>query len=311
MGYFNYLQNFTYTDPDTGDVIIVKNILTRGKILEIIREQGSASLEYTIEDEERPETLAHRIYGRSDYHWLVLLYNEILDPYFQWPLSINEMEKHMESVYSGQALFIDAISLFDENKKQPFDRKELHFSKGDLVEQRNRAGEIVASGTVREWNPNLYKLVVEDVSGIFSGNTLPVSDRTSLMRNLYTVNKNGKLITSILMRVTNDNRYSLHHFEDGNGEYISPLYRKKELKDGGVVLESPATVLDRYVFGGVERNIELGIDESRESLGVANIVTNIEYEERKNETKRKIKLMRPEYIDPVLRDFRRLFSPQS
>jgi hypothetical protein len=53
---------------------------------------------------------------------------------------------------------------------------------------------------------------------------------------------------------------------------------------------------------------DLGVDSSGESLGYANIVTNIQYEEEKNDSKRKIKVMRPEYIDPVLRDFRRLFT---
>lgn len=311
MGYFNYLQNFAYTDPDTDEVIIVKNILTRGKILEILKDQASTSLEYIIEDEEKPETLAYRIYGRADYHWLILLFNEIIDPYFSWPLSVNEMEKHMDSVYSGQSLFIDAINLFDEDKKQALDRKALHFSVGDIVEQKNIEDEVIASATVKSWDPNYYKLVVEDVSGVFVGNALPFTDREGARRTLHTRNKNGKHITTSLMRVTSDNRYALHHFENQDKEYISPFYRKKILRDDGVVLESPATVLDRYVFGGLEKNIDLGIDQTGESLGTANIVTNIEYEERNNETKRNIRLMRPEYIDPVLRDFRRLFSLQS
>lgn len=308
MGYFNFLPNFAYRDQVTGRVILVKNILSRGKILDLVKEQGSVSLEYFIEDEEKPETLAHRIYGRSDYHWLILLYNEIIDPYFTWPLSVNEFETHMKDNYKGQSIFIDAPQLYDEDKKEYLDKKASHFEIGNIVEQRNLSGEVTAKATIIDWNPNLYKLVVDDVEGVFSGKSLPISNHESVRRDLYTRNKNGKTITTGLMRVTEDNKYALHHFEDGKGETISPFYRKKEIVTGGAVLENPSTVLHRYVFGGLERGIDMGIDESGESLGIANIVTNIEYEERKNEAKRKIKVMRPEYIDPVLRDFRKLFT---
>ena len=54
MGYFNFLPNVGYTD-DRGNLVLVKNILTRAKILDIIKETQATALEYTIRDEERPE----------------------------------------------------------------------------------------------------------------------------------------------------------------------------------------------------------------------------------------------------------------
>ena len=98
MGYFNFLSNVGYRN-DNGTFTIARNILTRGKIIDSIKESQSGYMEYTIKDEERPETLANRVYGRSDYHWIILLFNEILDPFFSWPLSVNEMEHQMQSIY--------------------------------------------------------------------------------------------------------------------------------------------------------------------------------------------------------------------
>jgi hypothetical protein len=54
--------------------------------------------------------------------------------------------------------------------------------------------------------------------------------------------------------------------------------------------------------------IDMGVDENDDSLGYANSITNISHEETVNEKKRNIKIMRPEYIDPLLRDFRKLFQ---
>lgn len=316
MGYFDFLPNVGYRNTETGNVVIAKNILTRGKILDILKESAAGALEYQIRDEERPETLANRVYGRSDYHWIILMYNEILDPYFQWPLSVNEFEKHMESVYGGQTLFVDPVGLFDLDKNSPLDRKARHFDTGDRVEQRNSSGEVIASGTIRLWDPSYYKLVVDQIEGTFelqgiavknSRTSTPIDDRTGLVRDIFSTTVNGKRISVPLVRINRDNKYALHHFETSESEVLSPLYRPRYLTETtNIPYETPSYIVERYVLGNSE-NFDLGIDYKGEPMGRVAIVTNIAHEERVNENKRKIKVMRPEYIDALLRDFRKLF----
>ena len=316
MGYFDFLPNVGYRNAENGNIVIAKNILTRGKILDILKESAAGALEYQIRDEEKPETLANRVYGRSDYHWIILLYIEILDPYFQWPLSVNELEKHMEAVYGGQTLFVDPIGLFDLDKNAPLDRKARHFDVGDRIEQRNSAGEVIATATIREWDPSYYKLVVDNIEGTFSlqgialknsTTSTPIYDRTELIRDLFSVTVNGKRISVPLVRINKDNKYALHHFETDAGEVLSPLYRPRYLTETtNIPYETPSYIIERYVLGNSE-NFDLGVDYKSEPLGRVAIVTNISHEERVNENKRKIKVMRPEYIDALLRDFRKLF----
>lgn len=302
MGYFDFLPSVAYPN-DGGGRIIVKDILVRGKILDSLRDAASAALEYTVEDEEKPETLAYRIYGRADYHWLILLFNEIHDPFFSWPMSINEMEKHMEASYSGKALFIDPVGLWDSDKERPLDRRVPHFAKGDLIQQKDISGSVVATAKVVSWDPNLYKVVVESVSGSFrlvgeaARHTAVISDRTLLTRDITTVNSRGKTITVPLVRITDDNRYALHRFENSAQEEISPWFS---------AIGNPIPIIDKYALGRSE-TIPMGENEIGENLGNATVVTNIVHEERVNEGKRRIRVMRPEYIDLVLRDFRSLF----
>ena len=52
MGYFDLLPNIAYPNYEGGNVI-AKNIVTRAKVLDSVREAQSAALEYTIEDGEK------------------------------------------------------------------------------------------------------------------------------------------------------------------------------------------------------------------------------------------------------------------
>lgn len=42
---------------------------------------------YWIQDGETPELLSYKFYGTTDYWWTILLFNDIYDPFFDWPLS--------------------------------------------------------------------------------------------------------------------------------------------------------------------------------------------------------------------------------
>lgn len=54
---------------------------------------------YFIKDGERPDTIAYDYYGSSDYAWLVLLANQIIDPYYQWPLTDAEFHDYLIAKY--------------------------------------------------------------------------------------------------------------------------------------------------------------------------------------------------------------------
>jgi len=43
-------------------------------------------LDYVVKDMERVEDVAYAFYGNPEYHWVILLINEIVDPRSEWPL---------------------------------------------------------------------------------------------------------------------------------------------------------------------------------------------------------------------------------
>lgn len=303
MSYFTFIPNTQYTF-DGQKTTIVKNILVRAKILESLRALIGSSAEYTVADGEKPEHIAHRVYGRADYHWIILMFNEIHDPYFSWPMSTNELERHMEKTYPGKALYINTGGVIEqgtgairnETRGVPHDRRLPHFEVGSTIRQVDASGNQIASGKIISWDPNLWKIVVEDVVGVFrlqgnAANTSLVLNPLSLARDIRCTNSQGQEISASLLRINDMNSYSLHHFENESQEVVSPWY----------VLPTTSTpLIERYVVGRQE------IIESAEGPYLA--VTNWQHEEKKNEAKRNIRVMTPNYIDPLLRELSRVFE---
>ena len=64
----------------------VRDISVRIDILENIKTDPYAFLPYTVKNGERAEEVAYLYYGNPKYVWIVYLSNNIIDPYFEWPL---------------------------------------------------------------------------------------------------------------------------------------------------------------------------------------------------------------------------------
>ena len=41
---------------------------------------------YDVQDGDTPSILAYQVYGDANKHWVILLFNNIINPYYDWPL---------------------------------------------------------------------------------------------------------------------------------------------------------------------------------------------------------------------------------
>ena len=80
--YFEKFPTTFYTLDDQKTVQIVRNIFLRLNINENIKNNLSLYDEYDVLDGETPEIVADKFYKNSQYHWLILHMNDILDPRF-------------------------------------------------------------------------------------------------------------------------------------------------------------------------------------------------------------------------------------
>jgi len=64
---------------------------------------------YDVVDGDTPESLAHKFYGDSKLHWIILISNNIMDVYTDWPMSVDRFERFVASKYDN----VDAIHHYE------------------------------------------------------------------------------------------------------------------------------------------------------------------------------------------------------
>ena len=77
--YFNNIPKILYQDRNTDTYKLVTNLLRRVKIRAKVKENAVLLDTYDVKNGETPEIIAHKYYGDSEYHWVVLIVNDITD----------------------------------------------------------------------------------------------------------------------------------------------------------------------------------------------------------------------------------------
>ena len=87
--------------PLDPDFLFVKNIWRRAEILTEFKSQITIFNEITVRDGERPEDIATAFYNNPFYNWTVLVANDIVDVYSQWPRSITQLQDFINQKYDN------------------------------------------------------------------------------------------------------------------------------------------------------------------------------------------------------------------
>ena len=109
MSYFARFPKIQFLDNT------IVNLTVGFQINNLIQDNAVAFLNYEVTDGQTPDNVAHDYYGRSSYEWLVLQVNFIMDPYFQWPLTIKDFEGFIKKKY-GSIAAAQATTIHCEHK---------------------------------------------------------------------------------------------------------------------------------------------------------------------------------------------------
>lgn len=105
--YLNSLPNLKYPslNPKSNslfDLDDVKNFFVRLIIREDIFQNVNFNTKYKIKGNERPDNVAEKVYGNSKLDWIVLLSNNIIDVYNEWPVEDFRFYEFLDNKYQGQ-----------------------------------------------------------------------------------------------------------------------------------------------------------------------------------------------------------------
>ena len=229
--YFEKFPLTFYSQDDLTSVQVVTNIMTRAVFSDEVKNNLSIFDEYDIKDGETPETLAYTVYGSTEYHWVILHTNDIIDARFDWPLTTYNLGQYVNGKYNDR----DGIHHYE-------DTNEL-YTNGNLYLTSNVAfGSFIANSVITN-NTNT--------------GTAIVTSKVSSSNIIITVSSGG--------------------FKTGD-------------------------LIKLYSNSAINANI------TATSFIAGTAVTNYDYEDTVNETKRRIKILKPEYLSSIEKDFNSKFE---
>jgi hypothetical protein len=100
--FFNYFPKTLYTSNNlTAGVDTVTNIIARFGFESTLKNNSAAFYKYNIQESDTPEIIASKYYDNPERHWIVLLFNDIMDPQFDWPLQYQPFIDYVNTKYSA------------------------------------------------------------------------------------------------------------------------------------------------------------------------------------------------------------------
>jgi len=297
--YFRQVPNFEYVNRnapahDISNFITVKNLFKRGKIRSDIFGNLSYFTKYKIIGDERPDNIAFKEYEDSSLDWVVLLSNNILNVQSEWPLPQTSLDEVLLDKYGNYDKLYSSIHHYE------------------TIEIKNSKGGVILPGgleTPNKWktNGNFIQATNTKVNQI-SGTDAKVATVT-----MYNGIKNLKVGSEVLINNVSSSVY--------NGRF--PV--TSVLKVGDVVIKFTYALpsipdVKQPEIGGteevtftVEGTVGVGNayyyeyydDNTYHTIPASNMtkaVTNYEYEMNKEDEKRNIFLLKPDYLNVVFND---------
>ena len=99
--YFTKFERGFYDIKGDGNLKLVTDLMTRVKVREKILNESMLYDTYDVPSGEKPEDTSFKHFGSSEYHWVILLTNNITDRYYDWPLSFQDFETYITNKYDN------------------------------------------------------------------------------------------------------------------------------------------------------------------------------------------------------------------
>ena len=166
--YFSYFPQILYDAVGKGDYKVVTNLLNRVVMKKGLKEIAAVFDTIDVQGEMTPEALAEEYYGNQNYYWIILLFNNIKDRFYDWPLPRVDFEKFVNDKYtnpgaahhyeipqtSGRTTTFDDSHMVQVNSTASGATAVTNYEYEERLQQ--------AKGRIRLLKPEYIELVVEE-----------------------------------------------------------------------------------------------------------------------------------------------------
>ena len=232
--YFKHYPTIDFDVKNDGELIEAKDIFRNIRVRDNSDEAITGYEYYYINDQDRPDVLATKLYGDATLYWLFWMVNDQFATYNDWPKSQSILERFIARKYSGKALV-------SNQQSDIVSSSDSKFLQGEKVVGSTSS----AFGYVTKIDPTNKQLILNDVQGIFQVNETVTGSQSSKSFTLS----------------------SVRNFSDSPHHYIN--------SDGNKTTSETTTM-----------------------------VTNSEYEQTLNDSKRNIRYIKTDFVPQLLREFK-------
>lgn len=122
-----------------------RTITSRAAITRNVSKNTAAFYPYQIQQDERPDTLAHLYYDDSVLEWLLFFSNDIIDPYYQWYLTQEQFNSYIADKYGSLAAA--------QQKTKHFEVSWLNDSSRKSIDEYNILPSVYPTNLKQYWTP--------------------------------------------------------------------------------------------------------------------------------------------------------------
>ena len=97
--YFDTFPTIPYDSVGNGQFKNVKNLMRRVAVRSKVRSNTLLFDTHDVKEGETPESIADKLYDDSEFHWVVLMVNDITDRYHQWPMTQPQFLQYVNDKY--------------------------------------------------------------------------------------------------------------------------------------------------------------------------------------------------------------------
>ena len=213
--YFRNIPDFEYVNRTKDGQLIsnytqVKNFFKKGKTREDLFQDLTVFEKYSIRGDDRPDNVAYEIYGDATLDWVVLLSNNIVNIYNEWPLNQQAFESYVLDKY-GTLAKLDEVHHYESN--------EVKDSSGVIIFPKGV--RVSAAQSVSYFEPLSDEQVTVN----------PVSKAVTNYQYEQSVNDKKRrifLIKPIYLNVVFDDLEEMMQYKEGSTQFVSESLKRAD-----------------------------------------------------------------------------------
>ncbi len=211
--YFRNIPNFEYVNRTKDGQYIsnytqVKNFFKKGKLREDIFQDLTVFQKYNIKGDDRPDNVANEVYGSADLDWVVMMSNNMINVYNEWPMTQASLDIFLMDKYG------DVETL---NETHHYESNEVKDTTGVIIFPRGVRVSAAQSVSYHE------SITDEQIT------VNPISRAVSNLE--YEENENNKkrrifLLKPMYLNVVYDDLEEMMTYKKGSTQYVSKTLKR-------------------------------------------------------------------------------------